>query len=138
MQNASPPPSATAATHAFLLAEVIAGAALAGLLAGLFFGTTHMIRRMEKELVGQANAIRVLDNTLERIRHRPATDVTTAEDILRSELLACPEVWEKRPRAVCQPTPEGLVLTIRWDKRRLGAQVRLAWKDNAEGRVEMQ
>ena len=53
---------------AFLLMEVIVGAVAVGMLTSLFYTSIHMMRGMEQRIMRQSQAIRVLDNTLERAR----------------------------------------------------------------------
>jgi len=111
----------------FLLAEVIVGAAIAGMLAGLFCTTTHLIRRMEEHLVSQALAIRVLDNTLERLRHTTPPTVEQARAVLEQELRACEDSWDVQPVSACVPTVDGLVLRVGGEDGKFATQVTLAY-----------
>lgn len=109
------------------MAEVIAGAAIAGLLASLFYTSIHASNCLERQLVRKTQALRVIDNTLERLAGAEPDPQQVAR-ALQTEFAACTTRWSKPTQARCLPTPAGLALRIGAPGRAPLAEVTIPWK----------
>ena len=115
--------------YAFLLAEVIAGAALTGMVISLYYRSVMMIRQVEKDLTVRTRAIMVLDNALERLRPLPERTLSDVREVLEYEFRSTPGAWPPGTRASCETAEGGVKLTVAADPGRPFAAVVLPWQD---------
>jgi len=113
--------------HGFMLAEVIASAILVGLLISLFFASINALEQAETHASHRTCALRVLDNTLERLRGLPVRTVTGAQRTLDAEFLAAEFTWPKGAVAHCREDNAGLEMVVRQEGGPTWASVILPW-----------
>ena len=118
--------------NAFMLAEVIVSAVLLGLLISLFFASLSALGRAETHGSHRAGALRVLDNTLERLMAMPTRTMEDTRKTLEAELEAADRAWPERAEACCLRTETGLELVIRQLDGPVLASVMLPWRKPSE------
>jgi len=118
-------------THAhrrgFMLAEVIASAILVGLLISLFFASLNALSQAETHAAHRTCALRVLDNTLERLRVLPGRTVTVVQQTLDAEFKATEFAWPREAVAHCRESDAGLEIVVRQEDGPTWASVILPW-----------
>lgn len=118
-------------THAnkrgFMLAEVIASAILVGLLISLFFASVNALDQAEAHTSHRTCALRVLDNTLERLRVLPMRTVPDVQQTLDAEFRAAEFAWPKGTVAYSREDDAGLEMVVRQESGPTWASVILPW-----------
>lgn len=113
--------------HGFLLAEVIASAILVGLLISLFFASLSALDQAETHASHRTCALRVLDNTLERLRVQPVRTTSAVRKTLDAEFQAAEFTWPKGAVAHCRESGTGMEMLVRQEGGPTWASVILPW-----------